>query len=48
MAEKTSTVLALVFNELMDSDDENQRVEKLGNGLRGESKVDISIILSRS
>ena len=49
MAEKTSASLVLVLNELMDSDDvKPQRVKKLGDGLRGDSKVDISITLSRS
>ena len=50
MAEKTFSALVLVLNELMESiqTTRNQRVEKLGNDLRGERKVDISIILSRS
>ena len=48
MTEKTSAALVLVLNELMDSDDEKPTRGKLGNGLRGESKVDISITLSRS
>ena len=48
MAEKTSASLVLVLNELMDSGDEKpQRVKKVGDRLRGESKVDISITLSR-